>query len=200
MMIDDLSSELFIELRHLFNPVDKKKRHNCSDGKIFYVVRGFAVIYSNQKLFSVAGEGDFIGLHTIFDYRPCPLQISVEDISPDSQLYYVNRLDALQVVEQRQLYRHISILLHNRLYDICNYLNASANGDAYTRIRNLILVYIKHQTILSKITPMPSFIMKISGVSRSRVMGILREVKAGEYLTLDARGEYVLLKPLPLKF
>ncbi|ELP5691531.1 helix-turn-helix domain-containing protein [Enterobacter ludwigii] len=191
---------LFKHLVEDMSVVKKNTTYNTDTEYIFYISYGYATIMHNGKIFSVSKENEFIGLHNIFSHVKCPISLTMRDSSKESIIYKIEKEKALKIIDEKNLYKTVSYLLHDRLYNFCFYLDVMTKTNSYEKIRIALEHYEKNQNIITKSVSLTKYLIDITRTSKSRVSHIISELKKGEYLKIDENGWITILRKLPNKF
>lgn len=199
-VVEAYSSILFNHLRDTMSLVKKNITYNTDTEYLFYISFGYATIMHKEKIFAFSKENEFIGLHNIFNHTKCPISLTICDSSKESIIYIIKKDEALEIIEEKNLYKTVSYLLHDRLYSFCSYLDVMMKTESYEKIKTALEYYEKNQLVITKSTTLTKFLVDITGTSKSRVSYIMSELKKGEYINISENGKLTILRRLPNKF
>ncbi|WP_426763110.1 helix-turn-helix domain-containing protein [Hafnia paralvei] len=114
-------------------------------------------------------------------------------------LQRIPREDALQIIEQQGLWREVALVLGRIVKGyVVRDMNLVAK-DAYHIVRHYLAVLIALPVEERYSTTAAKFIADRSMLSRSRIMDILKQLNAGDYITIK-NGILIRLNYLPDKF
>lgn len=117
----------------------------------------------------------------------------------DCRCHFIKIDVFLDITEKNNLWHDIARVLAHRLMIMSMRERELVGVDSYLMVRSLLIeLWIYPEEYRNKISVL-SFIMKRTGLSRSRVMAILSELKKGEYIEVKA-GKLIMQKKLPTAF
>ncbi|HFZ8994356.1 TPA: helix-turn-helix domain-containing protein [Citrobacter freundii] len=102
-------------------------------------------------------------------------------------------------IQELGLWRDLTNLLSYWIVRMASRDRDLVGQDAYSKIRTLLLELWSFPENIRLSVNTPSFIQQRTGLSRSRIMQVLSELKSGEYIKI-MRGRLLDLKRLPASF
>lgn len=106
---------------------------------------------------------------------------------------FVEKCDALN------LWHDVAKILAQRLMVMSARETELVGKDAYSKIRSLLMELSKYPDNIREQINIAMFISHRTKISKSRIMSILSELRAGEYITTE-KGVLVSISRLPLSF
>lgn len=104
-----------------------------------------------------------------------------------------------QKCNEQNLWHDIAIILAHRVMIMSARETELVGNSAYSKIRSLLLELWEYPEKIREQIKTPAFIQRRSGISRSRVMDVLSELKKGGYIQINS-GTLVSLNKLPVDF
>ncbi|QXY84308.1 Crp/Fnr family transcriptional regulator [Salmonella bongori] len=133
-------------------------------------------------LYQLAESSDvFFIAETTCEYYPIPVK------------------DFVKKADEKQLWRDISNILMYRIAFMTNRDRNLIGQDAYSQIKALLLELWSHPESSRFEINAQNFIQQRTGLSRSRIMQVLSELKAGNYIKI-LHGRLLELRNLPDSF
>lgn len=117
----------------------------------------------------------------------------------DATLYFVSLQSFVDTVDKKELWHHIARILAHRIITLVNKEKSYIGADSYSIIRSMIQeVWLYPDNYRLQIS-LPKFIQKRSGLSRSRIMKILFDLKMGGYINI-VNGKLLFVGKLPSSY
>lgn len=107
--------------------------------------------------------------------------------------------DFIRIADECDLWHDVARFLAFRLMVMCARDRELVGVDSYLKVRALLIEVWAYPQGYRKNINVLSFIQRRTGISRSRVLKILSELKKGEYVQID-NGRLVGLKKLPVAY
>lgn len=117
----------------------------------------------------------------------------------DVTIFYVPLEVFVRIMDKENLWHDISRLLAHRLLALSLKFQINTQSDAYEIIRTLIIELWNYPEEYRRQIKLPHFIQRRSGVSRSRIMKILMDLKTGGYIETE-HGKLTSLHKLPMSY
>lgn len=117
----------------------------------------------------------------------------------DSVLFFVGLDNFVKVMDENNLWHDVARVLAHRLITMLSKEENFLGADSYSMIRPLILEVWSYPIDYRVQINLPQFIQKRTGLSRSRVMKILQDLKGGNYISLS-NGKLTSMSKLPDKY
>lgn len=114
----------------------------------------------------------------------------------DTTLFFVSLEKFVHIMDTYNLWHDIARVLAHRLLIMASKLHTATTFDSYELIKTLILELWSYQDKHREDIKLPNFIQRRSGVSRSRIMKILADLKSGGYIEMK-NGILVNVNKLP---
>lgn len=117
----------------------------------------------------------------------------------DATLYFVPLQIFVNTADSEELWHHVARILAHRMITMLNKEKTYIGVDSYGIIKSVIQeVWLYPKKYRSQIS-LPNFIQKRTGLSRSRIMKILFDLKAGGYINI-ANGKLLCVTKLPISY
>lgn len=117
----------------------------------------------------------------------------------DATLYFVPLQLFVNTADRKELWHHVARILAHRIIAMVNKERSYIGMDSYSIIKTVIQeVWLYPDTYRSQIS-LPKFIQKRSGLSRSRIMKILFDLKLGGYINIT-NGKLLFVGKLPSSY
>ena len=117
----------------------------------------------------------------------------------DVTFFFVSLESFVSVMDEQNLWHDIARLLAHRLLVLSSKLQVNINADSYEVIRNLILELWDYPEEYRVQISLPHFIRRRTGISRSRIMKILQDLKIGGYIQIQ-QGKLLSVSRLPVSY
>lgn len=144
---------------------------------------------------SVMGLIDGYSLYYDVPERPQHLLYAETDCTG----YFVRLNDFISLAEERGLWHDVARILAHRLMLMSARDRELVGVDSYQKVRPLLIeLWLYSPKYREKINVM-SFIQRRTGLSRSRTLKILSELRRGEFITITG-GKLVAIHKLPTAF
>ncbi|MGK0738469.1 helix-turn-helix domain-containing protein [Yokenella regensburgei] len=169
------------------------KRH---DDKLIYALTAGEVelcnVNNNIILANVNHQAVF-GLSTMLSKRECHYIRTASDV----KLSYLKLHDFMQLVEEKRLWKDVSLILtwYLEIYCFREELN-SRTTNSYSIVKTYLEMLWEHNQESLDDVSIFTFILNRTSVSRSTLNKILKDLSDGGYIIVN-RGKLVDLKPLP---
>ncbi|EPO1788799.1 helix-turn-helix domain-containing protein [Cronobacter turicensis] len=132
--------------------------------------------------------------------NPAPSTASLAiQLSADAVVRQISRPLALDIIKENDSWESLSHLLAYISARIFTHCTRLSHLTSYRTIRCLLEELAAEPDVVRKNVSVVSYIQSRTFVSRSRILQILAELRAGNYITL-AQGKLVSLYPLPNNF
>lgn len=196
--LSDIGREISIHSERVEVTASPKKiwRLKRHDTKLIYVLTAGEVelcnVHNNIILANINHQAVF-GLSTMLSKRECYYIRTVSDV----KLSYLKLHDFMRLVEEKKLWKDVSLILtwYLEIYCFREELN-SRTTNSYSIVKPYLEMLWEHnQESLNDISIF-TFILNRTSVSRSTLNKILKNLSDGGYITVN-RGRLVDLKPLP---
>jgi len=117
----------------------------------------------------------------------------------DAILHFVPLQVFVNIADRKELWHHVARILAHRIITMVNKEKSYIGMDSYTIIKSIIQeVWLYPEPYRLQIS-LPKFIQKRSGLSRSRIMKILFDLKLGGYINI-AHGKLLFVGKLPSSY
>ena len=117
----------------------------------------------------------------------------------DATLCFVSLQLFVDIADENELWHHVARILAHRIIALLYKEKTYIGGDSYRIIRSLIQeVWLYPENYRLQIS-LPKFIQKRSGISRSRIMKILLDLKIGGYVDI-VNGRLLFVGKLPASY
>ncbi|EFE10400.1 helix-turn-helix domain-containing protein [Citrobacter youngae] len=117
----------------------------------------------------------------------------------DVSLFFIPLQRFVDVADKEELWHHVARILAHRIITMVNKEKTYIGMDSYTIIKSIIEeVWLYPENYRTHIS-LPHFIQKKSGLSRSRIMKILLDLKIGGYINI-VKGRLTSVTKLPLSY
>ncbi|WP_156294484.1 helix-turn-helix domain-containing protein [Serratia oryzae] len=181
-------------------PLPESKSGMYTIDTLYYVKKGAVLVFNSGSSFSPLIGPDFIGTYFILGQTAMRLNLEFKLLS-GAEVYTIDIAQAKSLVSKYNLYESISYLIANRLYEFCNITEIYINPDssAYKKVKICINLFYEHKDILGDSISLSTFIIECTGISKSRVMFILSELRKGGYITIE-NGKLLSVAKLPNEF
>lgn len=113
--------------------------------------------------------------------------------------YLVPSQTVAQIIEDKNLWKEVATMMSWAIKNYTRRDTGLVGTDAYTTIRHHLMLLIKLPAEERLAISAEKFIVERTFLSRSRVLSILRELVAGEYITIK-RGILMEIKNIPQAF
>lgn len=143
------------------------------------------------------------------DFRPCrclcwliPVRREFRRLfiaETTCEYYPVPVKDFVEIADEKHLWRDISNILMYRIAFMTNRDRNLIGQDAYSQIKALLLELWSYPESSRFEINAQNFIQQRTGLSRSRIMQVLSELKAGDYIKI-LHGRLLELRNLPVSF
>lgn len=117
----------------------------------------------------------------------------------DVTLFFVPLQDFVEIIDSLNLWHDVARILAHRLMFMLDKDAGNLGNNSYLKIKNIILEVWSYPEEYRANINLPFFIQKRTGLSRSRVMKILMDLKKGEYITMNA-GKLISISKLPVAY
>lgn len=114
----------------------------------------------------------------------------------DITLFFVQLQDFVATIDAQNLWHDVARILAHRLMLMIDRECENLKNNSYLKIKNIILEVWSYPEEYRTNINLPSFIQKRTGLSRSRIMKILMDLKKGEYITINS-GKLTSVSKLP---
>lgn len=168
--------------------------------KVYYIKTGGAIILNEDKIFKIIGDDDLVGVGISLDEKLYKINMQLK-IKPmkGSEVFTVEKERFKEIIETNNLHEAVTSFFISRLSEMSNHLEYFSSKETYTKVREAILHYSENLQFLEKKIAPYKFIIDLTGVSKSRVMHILSELKMGGYITIEGKS-LSIHKKLPYGF
>ncbi len=117
----------------------------------------------------------------------------------DATLYFVSLQSFIDIADTQELWHDVARILAHRITTLINKESTYIGEDSYSIIRSVIQeVWLYPDSYRLQIS-LPRFIQKRSGLSRSRIMKILLDLKIGGYVKI-VNGRLIHVGKLPSSY
>lgn len=117
----------------------------------------------------------------------------------DVSLFFISQDKFVRTIDQHNLWHDISRLLAHRLLILKAKQSKATTSDAYEEIRILIIELWNYPEHYRNQIKLPNFIQRRTGISRSRIMKILSDLKFGGNIETK-NGILVNVNKLPISY
>lgn len=194
------SRHLFEKIKDDFTKIDSShKTLTLPINKIYFLADGAALIKSDENILSVVNGCGFIGLSGYGDDLLDANNSIMLDIMPGSCIFEVDYKVFFKKIEQQNAFSIFTKLLSANLSLLAESVFFLKKANAYQRVRLSVIKYNRNKSKIGTHIKLSSFVTDFSGVSRSRCMYILSELKKGKYIEVE-KGMLVSISKLPENF
>lgn len=117
----------------------------------------------------------------------------------ESSLYFIPLKSFIKIADREELWHHVARILAHRIITMVGKEKTFIGADSYKIIKSIIQeVWLYPKSYRCQIS-LPSFIQKRSGLSRSRIMKILFDLKTGGYIDI-VNGKLLSVSKLPCSY
>ncbi len=117
----------------------------------------------------------------------------------DATLYFISLQTFVDTVDKKELWHHVARILAHRIITLVNKESTYIGEDSYSIIRTIIQEVWLYPDYYRLQISLPKFIQKRSGLSRSRIMKILFDLKVGGYVDI-VNGKLLSVGKLPSSY
>jgi CRP-like cAMP-binding protein len=166
--------------------------------KVFFISKGQAVIFLDGRVFGTVSAPSFVGLINIF-HQDEHLKQEIF-LTEDTVAHEIPSNDAANILKNKGVDDSISFLISKNALSFINHIMRLKKQNTYNIIKHSILYYHKHSIRLQEDFSLSKFTIDFTGISKSRVMLILKELKKGGYIETTKNGRLVKINKLPDNF
>ncbi|WP_414166023.1 helix-turn-helix domain-containing protein [Superficieibacter sp. BNK-5] len=144
---------------------------------------------------SVTGMGDSYAAHYNISKQPLYAMIA----ETDCKYYVIRQTDFLSCADKFDLWHDIARILMQRLILMGAREQEQVGVDSYLKVRVLLIEVWAYPEDYRQQINILKFIQRRTGLSKSRIMKILSELRKGGYISID-NGKLIQVKKLPAAF
>lgn len=191
------------ELHRILSPYMKPLAQN-KNGKIsinqglLFLESGNMYCYIGTSLICAISRPYFVGLINLFHPEKASGQSVI--IDNDARVLFIDSQQAFQLLKKNNAFEATATILSSNLLVFTEHIIRNKYDDTYKKVCMGIEYYLKHHSANKSKVPLAKFIMDFTGVSRSRVMYIISELKKGGYIQINEAGNPELRRKLPEAF
>lgn len=177
--------------------VNVERRHDLFLDRLYFIESGFVAVkgIESGNLFGFLHHPSFFGFTTIYG-ATLPLKIEVIN---ESKIYEGEPSLIKKIITEKQLEKFVIFMLISSIDELYKHDIIIGMNDAYGSIKLALEQFYSWPIEIVKSTNVADYLIKITGLSRSRVMSILSELKRGGYLKIE-NGKLQNLNKLPYGF
>ncbi|OMQ21774.1 helix-turn-helix domain-containing protein [Serratia oryzae] len=198
--VNESIQELASILDAYMSPLPKTSSGVYALNTLYYIKHGAILILNDGRALSPLVAPDFIGIHFVLGQSISSLKLEFK-LLPGAEVYMIDAHAAKSEVFNKNSYESVAYLIARRLYEFCDITKTftSTNSNAYKKVKTAIELYHNSQDILKDDISLSSFIIEYTGISKSRVMFILSELKKGGHIATQD-GRVLIASKLPSEF
>jgi hypothetical protein len=161
------------------SPLPKTSSGVYALNTLYYIKHGAILILNDGRALSPLVAPDFIGIHFVLGQSISSLKLEFK-LLPGAEVYMIDAHAAKSEVFNKNSYESVAYLIARRLYEFCDITKTftSTNSNAYKKVKTAI---------------------EYTGISKSRVMFILSELKKGGHIATQD-GRVLIASKLPSEF
>lgn len=167
------------------------RMNNANDGKgILLISDGIATVVHTEKDYHIytTYPPSVLGLvsgYTSFYEIPHDMSHDIS-LHADTDLicFFIPLQKFVDVMDQNNSWHDVARILAHRLMIMMSKDSEHVEGNAYQKIKTLIQEVWSYPNEYRLQVNLPNFIQKRTGISRSRVMKILMDLRQGEYIEI----------------